>query len=256
MNPCIEEKECFYVFWATPGGLVVRSGVSSQLRNGLLRNSSLNASTSPDEVTLCEDMKQSMYSHLLCGLVQRDTVVIMGIVFASGFLRLIKFLEQHWEELCSNIRTGNISDWVADPRCRQAVSSILSEPLPELADSIEKECENKSWEGMIKKLWPGTKCIETVITGSMAQYIPKLEYYSGGVPLVSLFYATSEGCFGINLKPLTNPYHVTYCLIPWMAYYEFLPINGGELLDLANVKIGQHYELVVTTFSGNNAYIY
>ncbi|KAL3537429.1 hypothetical protein ACH5RR_000795 [Cinchona calisaya] len=37
----------------------------------------------------------------------------------------------------------------------------------------------------------------------MAQYIKTLEFYSGGLPLVSAAYASSEGSFGICLKPLT-----------------------------------------------------
>ncbi|KAH7516824.1 hypothetical protein FEM48_Zijuj10G0175800 [Ziziphus jujuba var. spinosa] len=235
-----------------------------------------NIYTSPDDTILCSDSKQSMYCQLLCGLVQRDEVLRVGAVFASAFLRAIKFLEDYWNELCSNIRSGHVSDWITDLSCRNAVSEILllNKANSDLADLIERECSGSSWEGIIKKLWPRTKFIEVIVTGSMAQYIPTLEFFGGGLPLVSTMYASSECYFGINFKPLSKPCDVSYTLIPSMAYFEFLPVqrnvgdqvvhcNGtvsdqncleedqnDKLVDLVDVKLGQYYELVVTTFTG------
>ncbi|XP_071924746.1 indole-3-acetic acid-amido synthetase GH3.17-like [Coffea arabica] len=134
--------------------------------------------------------------------------------------------------------------------------------MPDLADSIDLVCQEKSWEGIIKKIWPRTKYVMAIITGSMAQYIPALEVYTGGLPVVSPVYGSSEAVFGINMKPLCSPYDVSYIFIPNMAYHEFLPIDNHQdpnctirkdahledhIVDLANVKIGQHYELFVTT---------
>ncbi|KAJ4961226.1 hypothetical protein NE237_021136 [Protea cynaroides] len=65
-----------------------------------------NVYTSPDETKLCLDNKQSMYCQLHCGSIQRDEVLRVGAVFASALRRAIKFLEDHWQELCSSIRTG------------------------------------------------------------------------------------------------------------------------------------------------------
>ncbi|KAI3410870.1 uncharacterized protein J3R85_018300 [Psidium guajava] len=259
---------------STPSGLRARPVLTSYYKSDNFRNrryNRYNVYTSPDETILCSDSKQSMYCQLLCGLVQRDEVLRVGAVFASAFLRAIKFLEDHWRELCSNIRTGQISDWITDLGCRCSVSSILREPDPDLADSIHKECGGESWEGIIKKIWPRTKYIEVIVTGSMAQYIPTLEFYSGGLPLISTMYASSECFFGINFKPLSKPSDVSYTLLPNMAYFEFLPVensHSGETtqevhyngnsgshpvkrtVDLVDVKLGQYYELIVTTFTG------
>ncbi|MED6147822.1 hypothetical protein PIB30_047349 [Stylosanthes scabra] len=105
----------------------------------------------------------------------------------------------------------------------------------------------------------------------MAQYIPVLDYYSNGLPLVCTMYASSECYFGINLNPLCEPGEVSYTLIPTMAYFEFLPLNKmnsgnnghsnsnnsnnnqiekEDLVDLVDVELGQEYELVVTTYAG------
>lgn len=257
----------------TPSGLRARPVLTSYYTSDNFRNrpfNRYNVYTSPDETILCGDTKQSMYCQLLCGLLERDHVLRVGAVFASAFLRAIKFLEDYWQELCSNIRSGNLSHWITDESCRNAVSAMLMKPNPELADLIETQCKERSWEGIIKRVWPRTKFVEVIVTGSMAQYIPTLEFYSGGLPLVSTMYASSECYFGINFKPLSKPCDVSYTLIPSMAYFEFLPVldkdSGGEVVhcnghhehhdvqvvvDLVDVKLGHYYELVVTTFTGD-----
>ncbi|KAH1121348.1 hypothetical protein J1N35_004508 [Gossypium stocksii] len=97
--------------------------------------------TSPVEAIFCSDTNQSMYCQLLAGLIQRDEVVMVGSQFATALLRAIKFLEGYWKELCSNIRSGQISDWLTDSGCKNAVSSIMK-PNPQLADSIHKICRS------------------------------------------------------------------------------------------------------------------
>ncbi|XP_062110818.1 indole-3-acetic acid-amido synthetase GH3.17-like [Humulus lupulus] len=251
----------------TPSGLRARPVLTSYYKSDNFRKrpfNRYNVYTSPDETILCDDTKQSMYCQLLCGLLERDRVLRVGAVFASAFLRAIKFLEEHWEELCSNIRSAQLSEWISDPSCRNAVSALMLKPNPELADLIQTQCRERSWEGIIKRVWPRTKFIEVIVTGSMAQYISTLEFYGRGLPLVSTMYASSECFFGINFKPLSKPCDVSYTLIPTMAYFEFLPVvapadnndpsncgsNDQAVVDLVDVKLGHYYELVVTTFTG------
>eukprot|EP01018_Ginkgo_biloba_P018543 Gb_03272 [translate_table: standard] len=180
----------------------------------------------------------------------------------------IRFLEEHWRDLCNDIRRGTLNKEVTDPSVREAVTRLLY-PNPELAESIQSECSKDSWQGIITRLWPNTKYIDVIVTGTMAQYIPTLDYYSGSLPLVYTMYASSECYFGLNLKPLCKPSKVSYTLLPSMAYFEFLPVqrNNGvtdaltipatfnekeqkDLIELVNVKLGQEYELVLTTYAG------
>nr|CAD1820449.1 unnamed protein product [Ananas comosus var. bracteatus] len=276
---------------STPSGLTARPVLTSYYKSRHFRDrpfNRFNVYTSPDETILCADSKQSMYCQLLCGLAQRSDVLRVGAVFASAFLRALKFLEDHWEELCSDIRTGTVSEWIADPSCRDATQRVLQQPNPDLAASIAKECAKEPWEGIVKRLWPRTKYIDVIVTGSMAQYIPLLEFYGGGLPLVSTMYASSECYFGINLRPLDLPGDVSYTLLPNMCYYEFIKVekneeeerdealecngdgniennensnnnnnnnnndikNNTKVVDLVDVEEGCYYELVVTTFTG------
>ncbi|MBA0798967.1 hypothetical protein Gohar_009512, partial [Gossypium harknessii] len=254
----------------TPGGLVARPVLTSYYKSSHFKNrpnDPYTNYTSPKETILCLDSYQSMYSQLLCGLFQNEDVVRVGAVFASGFIRAIQFLEKHWSLLCKDIRTGTIDSKITDPSVREAVMKILK-PNPELADFVEAECSKGSWKGIITRLWPETKYIDVIVTGTMSQYIPALDYYSNALPLVCTMYASSECYFGINLNPLCNPSEVSYTLIPNMAYFEFLPVTRKneltgsiseptalndkekqQLVDLVDVKLGQDYELVVTTYA-------
>ncbi|MBA0849026.1 hypothetical protein Goshw_010174 [Gossypium schwendimanii] len=255
----------------TPGGLVARPVLTSYYKSTHFKNRPYDPYTnytSPNETILCPDSYQSMYSQMLCGLCQHKEVLRVGAVFASGFIRAIKFLEKHWRFLCNDIRTGTIDSQITDQSVREAVMKILK-PDPQLADFIEAECSKDSWQGIITRLWPNTKYVDVIVTGTMSQYIPTLDYYSNGLPLVCTMYASSECYFGVNLNPLCKPSEVSYTLVPTMAYFEFLPVqrNNGvtssisvpktlnekeqqELVDLVDVKLGQEYELVVTTYSG------
>ncbi|KAK8561514.1 hypothetical protein V6N13_149309 [Hibiscus sabdariffa] len=245
----------------TPSGFPTRPILTSIFMSKHFGQHESSLYTSPIATILCSDSKQSMYCQWLCGLLQRNEVVSVGSTFGSILVRGIKFLEDYWKELCSNIRTGQLSDWISDTGCRNALLTILRKPYPELADSIEDICNAKSWEGIIRKLWPGTKYIDATVTGSMVQYVPMLEFYCGDLPLVSKRYSSSECDLGINIKPLSNPCDTSYTFIPNMAYFEFLPIyedgeearnkkEESELVDLVNVKPGRFYEPVVTTFTG------
>ncbi|KAJ1379742.1 GH3 family [Sesbania bispinosa] len=251
----------------TPGGLLARPVLTSYYKSSHFKDKTHGHDpytnyTSPIDTILCLDSYQSMYSQLLCGLYQNDQVLRVGAVFASGFIRAIKFLEKHWACLCNDIRTGTINTEITETSVREAVMKILK-PNPKLADFIEAECKKESWKGIITRLWPNTKYVDVIVTGTMSQYIPILDYYSNGLPLVCTMYASSECYFGLNLNPLCEPSEVSYTLIPTMAYFEFLPVNKicghtnsvsnteqEHLVDLVDVELGHEYELVVTTYAG------
>ncbi|KAL9309035.1 putative GH3 family protein [Arabidopsis thaliana] len=240
-------------FITTPSGLPVAPLSTSFAMSDYFKNRPSKCYSSPDEVILCVDNRQNMYCHLLCGLAQREEVVSIAAAFASSLVEAIRFLETHWKELCNNIRSGNISEWITDRGCRDSVSVILGGPNPELADLIEHRCSHKSWEGMITKLWPNVKYIQTIITGQMSQYIPILEFYSNKLPLISPRYASSETIFGVNLNPLCKPNNVSYTFLPNMSYFEFLLVdeeNNDEIVDLVNVKLGCFYEPLITNHFG------
>ncbi|ESQ36219.1 hypothetical protein EUTSA_v10009803mg [Eutrema salsugineum] len=264
VNGAKQGKELTFNFtkpaFTTPSGLPVSSLTSSFLKSDYFKNRPPNdvfSLTSPDKVIFCPDNKQSMYCHILCGLVQRDEVVSLASPFASVLVRAIIFLSNNWKELCSNIRSGQLSKWIKDVDCRSSVSLILGGPNLELADLIEQECSQKSWEGIITRIWPKTKYLESIVTGQMAHYIPTLDFYSNKLPFISPFYASSETMFGINVNPLCKPQDVSYTFLPNVSYFEFLlvnEVNKVEIVDLVDVKLGCYYEPLVTNYAGLHRY--
>ncbi|KAF5948747.1 hypothetical protein HYC85_014704 [Camellia sinensis] len=225
----------------TPGGLVARPVLTSYYKSAHFKDRPYDPYTnytSPNETILCPDSYQSMYSQMLCGLCQHKEVLRVGAVFASGFIRAIRFLEKHWPLLCADIRTGTLNPQITDPTVREAVMKIL-EPNTKFADFIEAECGRESWQGIITRLWPNTKYVDVIVTGTMSQYIPTLDYYSNGLPLVCTMYGSSECYFETMVSPIQSP-----CPNPSMRREQ------QELVDLVDVKLGQEYELVVTTYAG------
>ncbi|KAL7128929.1 hypothetical protein ABFS83_13G027800 [Erythranthe nasuta] len=110
------------------------------------------------------------------------------------------------------------------------------------------------------------------MTGSMQPYLSKLRHYAGGgLPLVSGDYGSTESWIGVNIDPFLPPEKVTFAVIPTFSYFEFIPLHrmnnnyqecsskscsgGDDFIEedpvpLSRVKIGQEYEIVLTTFTG------
>ncbi|KAJ0009779.1 hypothetical protein Pint_33746 [Pistacia integerrima] len=246
----------------TPGGLLARPVLTSYYKSEHFKTRPYDpymVYTSPNETILCADSFQSMYSQMLCGLIERQQVLRLGAVFASGLLRAIRFLQLHWQALVNDIETGTLNQRIVDPSIRDCISKVLK-PDQELAEFIRNECSKENWEGIITRIWPNTKYLDVIVTGAMAQYIPTLDYYSGGLPLACTMYASSECYFGLNLNPMCKPSEVSYTIMPNMAYFEFLPHEPGsagltrdsppKLVDLVDVEVGKEYELVITTYAG------
>ncbi|KAH9621671.1 hypothetical protein KSS87_016492 [Heliosperma pusillum] len=127
----------------------------------------------------------------------------------------------------------------------------MEPPQPTLAKFVETACIKENWEGILKIIWPNLKYVEAIVTGSMARYIPMLNHYSGGLPLVSAKYVSTECGLGFNLDPMCDPYNISYTILPNTAYYEFIPLKAGndelglqsKLIDMVNVEVGQEYRL-------------
>ncbi|KAK4260579.1 hypothetical protein QN277_003675 [Acacia crassicarpa] len=241
----------------TPGGIAARPGSTSYYTSEQFKKRPFESYTSPNEVIECTDSFQSLYAQMLCGLIMRHQVQRVGAIFASGFLRALKFLQNNYHQLGYDISTGTLTSQITDVSIRKCIENNILKPDPELGEFILKECSKENWERIITRIWPNAKYLDVIVTGAMAQYIPTLDYYSGGLPIVCTMYASSECFFGPNLKPFCNPSEVSYLILPNMGYFEFLPLDDSslsasspDLVDLADVEVGKEYELVVTTYAG------
>eukprot|EP01018_Ginkgo_biloba_P029109 Gb_38023 [translate_table: standard] len=226
--------------------------------------------TSPIEVGLCGDGQQVMYCHLLCGLLQASDVHLIETSFAFMMAEFFKTLQRSWQQLCEDIRNGTLNEMITEESIRQAMSNILK-PNLELASFVEKECSKSSWEGIVRRLWPNTVYLQCIATGPvMKSYVSRINYFSGNLPLVTRHYgATEGGNVGLNLdmkRPVSEVVQFTF--MPTTSFYEFIPLKMEEdfqgerrfmpvtaddkpqIVDSDDLEMGNHYDVVLTTFQG------
>ncbi|KAK3039547.1 hypothetical protein RJ639_027691 [Escallonia herrerae] len=227
---------------------------------------------SPKEVISCGDYRESTYCHLFLGLFFSDQVEFITSTFAYSIVQAFRSFEDLWGELCTDIRDGTLStSRITSTKVREAVYDILS-PNPSLASRIKAGCEELKevdWFGLIPKLWPNAKYVYSIMTGSMLLYTKKLRHYAGtDLPLVSADYGSTESWIGVNVDPSCPPEDVTFAVIPTFSYFEFIPLHRQkneeystsactiddfieeDPVPLSKVRIGQQYEVVLTTFTG------
>ncbi|KAF1889328.1 hypothetical protein Lal_00024651 [Lupinus albus] len=236
----------------TKGGIKIGSATSHLFRHeGYTDGEDDSQSCSPEEVIFCSDFQQSLYCHLLCGLIFKDQVQFVSAPFAHSIVQAFSTFEQVWEELCNDIREGVLSSKITDPSIRTAMSKILK-PDPELANLIHKKCTGLSnWYGVIQELFPNAKYLFAIMTGTMETYLQRLRHYAGDLPLVTSDYASSEGWIATNLHPKVPPELATYTVFPQIAYFEFIPLSEDpKPVSLTEVKVGEEYEIVMTTRTG------
>uniref|UniRef100_A0A6N2MWJ7 Uncharacterized protein n=1 Tax=Salix viminalis TaxID=40686 RepID=A0A6N2MWJ7_SALVM len=157
------------------------------------------------------DYRQSTYCHLLLGLFFCDQVEFITSTFAYSIVQALREFEVVWREICDDIKKGTLSERISLPKMRKAVLSIIS-PNPSLASKIEESCEeleNQNWVGLITKIWPNSKYVYSIMTGSMQPYLQKLRHYAGGLPLVSADYGSTESWIGANVDPYLPPEDAT-----------------------------------------------
>ncbi|XP_052170981.1 jasmonoyl--L-amino acid synthetase JAR4-like [Diospyros lotus] len=255
----------------TNGGLAAGTATTNVFSNSVYKHTMKAMQTpycSPDEVIFGSDFQQSLYCHLLSGLIYWDEVQVVSSTFAHSIVYAFRTFEQVWDELCTDIREGVLTSRITVPSIRTAMEKLLK-PNPKLADMIRKKCLGLSnWYGLIPELFPNVKYVYGIMTGSMEPYLKKLRHYAGELPLLSADYGSSEGWVGANVNPKLPPELATFAVLPNIGYFEFIPLRAnveGQKQDeseapfpsmepkpvgLTEVKVGEEYEIIVTNFAG------
>ncbi|THG23142.1 hypothetical protein TEA_005615 [Camellia sinensis var. sinensis] len=219
----------------TKGGLAAGTATTNVFSGSLFKNTMKAMWTqccSPDEVIFGPDFQQSLYCHLLSGLIYWNEVQVVSSTFAHSIVYAFRTFEQVWEELCTDIRERVLTSQIIVPSIRTTMSKLLK-PNPELADKIHKKCSRLSnWYGLIPKLFPNAKYIYGIMTGSMEPYLKKLRHYAGELPLLSADYGSSEGWIGANVNPKLPPELATFAVLPNIGYFEFIPNVEVLLLSI------------------------
>jgi hypothetical protein len=246
----------------TKSGLKAGTGTTIFLRSDAFIKATNTpfAMASPKGVVLGHSVPQQMYCHLLCGLYHSQQVETIGAIFAYMIVEPFRLLERVSRDICRDIREGTVNhEHVSDPALRASVEEFLA-PNPEQGEFVERECE-KGWAGIIERLFPNVNYIISIYSGSMSSYIAPMQVYAGSVPLMNGDYGSSESWIAVNLHPRAPVERASYTIIPDFAYFEFIPVhrdstgsefveNAADIVGLADVKVDQEYEIVLTTCAG------
>lgn len=177
----------------TKGGLTAGTATTNIFRHERFKptmKALQNPSCSPDEVIYGQDFHQSLYCHLLSGLIFSEEIQLVSSTFAHSILYAFRTFELVWEDLCADIKEGVLNSSVTVPSTRTAMSKILK-PNPELANLIHNKCielNKNDWYRLIPELFPNAKYVYGIMTGAMEPYLKKLRHYAGEVPLLTSDY--------------------------------------------------------------------
>ncbi|MCO5591141.1 hypothetical protein L7F22_045122 [Adiantum nelumboides] len=259
-------------FRTTRGGVKLGTASTHMIRSEVFKQRQSNngfKSCSPHAVVLGSDCRQVMYCHLLCGLLYSSSVEVLSAPFAYTLVEALRTLESEWDSLCHDLHTGTLNcNKVTDATLRAAVGDILA-PNPRLAAELFSKCRALAcdgWRGVMETLWPQCKYVLSILTGAMEAYVDKLRNYAGErIALISADYAATEGWIGVNVEPRSSPpSSVSFTVLPSLAFFEFIPLHRsiqqadpssdgsavyeeGHAVGLTDVKVGQEYEIVMTT---------
>lgn len=180
------------------------------------------------------------YVKLRLALIEENLNVIESIYLYEIDV-LLEYLYKNWMLLLNDIKEN---------KCSVILSNTIKEKLNLIV------CDKKRLfylEGIFKKyngkpllnqIWPEMKYLSG-IGQKNAHYIHRIKKYAPTIPIYYFAYASSECMCGIATQLDTDE----YVLLPQSAYYEFLDERQSLYLP-SEVKIGEKYELIITTFTG------
>ncbi|PSB66285.1 hypothetical protein C7B79_01920, partial [Chroococcidiopsis cubana CCALA 043] len=207
--------------------------------------------SSPPSIFLIDDYESAYYCHLLFGLLDKDLTFIAAN-FAANVWEAIQILEKKWQQLIKDVQLGYISEELKlEKNIRSELQSLLK-ANPSRAKELQNEFE-QGFNKILPRIWTRLSYIQCITTGSMSLYKENLSFYAGEIPFYSGTYGASEAWIGININPQREP--CAYVITPHSAFFEFIPeieidAETPSTVTLAELIIGEKYEVVVTTVAG------
>lgn len=184
-----------------------------------------------DYLTALYTLKEKHFNMLFC-----NNLAYFGV--------LLDWIAMRPQQMIDDIRNGYMTAELQDYDRKVLAESF--QPDAERADELQKMLDDYGTLP-VEKIWPDFEFVGAWLSGSVGRLakdvmrrLPKKIRY------ISESYGASEGMF--NLPMEDNCIYAP--LAAYSCYFEFLPLDGGEPVDMAGLKDGSYYELLITTYSG------
>ncbi len=203
--------------------------------------------TSPELLLCPPDAMDTLYLRLLFALRERDVEQIVA-PFTWGIAEAFSFLESHWETLCHDIESGQITPALDVPASFLRQLGGLLTADKERAEELRRVFRDGFESPVAPRIWQKLQRIAAFGTGSFRICTEHMKRYTGSIPHSNWFAALPEALLGEALEGTEH-----YELIPGQNFYEFLPYPEKESdmpLLLSQVEEGRAYEVIVTNRAG------
>ena len=192
-----------------------------------------------------------IYNIYRFALADEDVTFIFSVFFSVNVSQLA-YLRAHWETIVDDIEKGVISESIdLKPEVREELSSLIR-PMPERAAYLRKQFEQGFDETLFKRLWPNLTVLCAIGNASFKPAADYIRSFAKGVPFDFSIYGASEGLIGACYELESTDMQ----LLTDSCFYEFLPADtyeGGtdlKTLTLDQLKVGEKYEILITTQAG------
>lgn len=199
----------------------------------------------PLSILLNTDNASTDYLLMRFAIEQENVLFVFGNN-AARMTGLVRMAEENKEEILHDIERGSVKESLKlDPAVRKEVEKSLK-PNPERAAALRALiAEGKPFTPAT--YWRKMRLAMFWLSSSVGHYVDELRpYFASPVQFMDAGYGSSEAKFNIPMEPEEKAGALSIAT----AFYEFIPVEGGEPLMAHQLEMGKEYELVVTTWAG------
>ncbi len=192
-----------------------------------------------------------IYNIYRFALADEDVTFIFSVFFSVNVSQLA-YLRDHWKLIVDDIEHGTINEHIdLKPETRKELSALIR-PMPERAAYLRKQFEQGFDETLFKRLWPNLTVLCSIGNASFKPAADYVRSFAKGIPFDFSIYGASEGLIAACPELETTDMQ----LLTDSCFFEFLPADtyeGGtalQTLTLDQLKVGEKYEILITTQAG------
>lgn len=217
--------------------------LSCALYDNLFKNHAFELDDYYDKDFLFSDTYKNIpYIKMYIALAHPD-VRYFNAIFIYDLLLVFRYLEDNWKMILNDIKNKTFSVDLSDEEKALLLKTEFSE------ERI-KEIENIFNEGfetpIIPRLFKDIKYVCGVGGGKYAVYDSGLKRYTGDTPIHYFIFAQTECTMAVPLE--MNK--AEFAMMPRCGFFEYRDLKTNNVLLAKELKIGESYEPIVTTFSG------